>query len=58
MDGGAVAIIIACLIILAVVGLIGVAIAFMFKYAFIIIPAVIISKIFGGFADKKHKWRK
>lgn len=58
MDGGVVAIIIACLLILAVVGLIGVAIAFLFKYAFIIIPTVIVAKIFGKVTDKNHKWRK
>ena len=58
MDGGVVAIIIACLLILAIIACIAGALVFMFKYAFIIIPAVIAAKIFGKVTNKDRKWRK
>lgn len=55
MSGGTAAIIIACLLVLLVVAAVFAAIAFMFKYGMVIVPTMIIAKIFGDRHNKKRK---
>lgn len=55
MSGGTVAVIIIALITLLIVGLLVAAIAFVFKYGLVMIPALIVAKIFGESRNKKRK---